>query len=394
MASTELTRQGTGMRTAIAQLRRGTPEDAGLDENQLGDLDRLIIEGIHSGVFPGAVALIARGGVVGWHRAFGHAQVVPVPRPMATDTIFDLASLTKVLGTLPGTLILRRHGAFDLDTPVCALVPEFTGDERPRITIRHLLAHTAGLPSWRALYLHARTRADVLAEICQTPLQSPPGAMVEYSDLGILLLGFAMERVSGQRLDAILQAAVFAPLGLRETWFRPPHNFWPRCAATEEGHHYERQKVNAAPGGAPTREEVLCGEVHDGNAYYAMEGVAPHAGLFSTSWEVATLAFQWLRPSPLLPPEVIAEATRDQTSGARGYPRGLGWVLHHPETFFAALGRRAFGHTGFTGTSVAIDPEYDLVAVLLTNRVHPRADNTKILEFRPRFHAIVRRALQ
>ncbi len=382
------------MKTALAQLRPGSSQDAGLDAAQLRALDYLIDEGIHSGVFPGAVVLIARRGVVGWHQAFGNAQVVPQARPMALDTIFDLASLTKVLGTLPGALTLWQQGAFDLDTPVRVLVPEFAGDERKRATIRHLLAHTAGLPSWRALYLHARTRDAVLQEICRIPLQQAPGVAVEYSDLGNLLLGFAMERVTRRRLDDFLQEVVFAPLGLRETRFRPPPELWHRCAATEVGHNYERQKIDITGDSVPMREEVLCGEVHDGNAYYVMDGVAAHAGLFSTAWEVGTMALQWLRPSSLLPARIIAEATQNQIGGARGYPRGLGWVLHHPETFFAGLGPRSFGHTGFTGTSVAVDPDADLLVVLLTNRVHPQADNTKILEFRPRFHEMVRRLIR
>jgi CubicO group peptidase (beta-lactamase class C family) len=139
---------------------------------------------------------------------------------------------------------------------------------------------------------------------------------------------------------------------------------------------------------------VLCGEVHDGNAYYAMEGVAPHAGLFSTAWEVATVAHQWLRPGVLFSGALAREATADQRRGAAGYPRGLGWVLHHAGTFFDCLGPRAFGHTGFTGTSVAVDPDADLVVVLLTNRVHLGGNNTRIQEFRPQFHTAVRAALR
>ncbi len=385
---------GDGMQTTIAQLRSGSPEEAGLDPGRLSEAERLVKGALQAGTFPGAVVLAARAGIVGWHRAFGQAQVVPHSRPMALDTVFDLASLTKVIGTLPGALRLWQEGAFALNTPVCSIVPEFIGKERAQVTIRHLLAHTAGLPPWRALYLSTRNRRGVLKEVCQTPLQHAPGAAVEYSDLGALLLGFAMERVAGQRLDEFLRQVVFTPLGLRETCFTPPSEVRQRCAATEVGHHYEREKVQAAHGGLPDREEVLCGEVHDGNAYYAMEGVAAHAGLFSTAWEVATAAFQWIRPGTFLLQDVIAEATRDQTQGARGYPRGLGWVLHHEGTFFSPLGARSFGHTGFTGTSVAVDPEQDLVVVLLTNRVHPRADNMQIIDFRPRFHQAVQQAVK
>ncbi len=382
------------MRTTLAQLRRGSLDEAGLDARLQGDGAQFITNAIQSGVFPGAVVLVARAGIVAWHEAFGDAQRVPHQRPMTSETLFDLASLTKVIGTLPGALTLWRTSALALDTPVATLAPEFTGGDRGRVTIRHLLAHTAGFPSWRALYLTTRTRGQVLDALCQIPLQNPPGSVVEYSDLGILLLGLLMERVAGTRLDAFLRQVVFAPLGLTQTTFVPPKAWWDRCAATEVGHEYERRKVQDAGGRGPERKTVLCGEVHDGNAYYAMEGVAAHAGLFSTAWEVGVAALQWIRPSPFLPAHVIAEATRDQTSGARGYPRGLGWVLHHPETFFAGLGPHSFGHTGFTGTSVAIDPDADLIVVLLTNRVHPRADDPRILEFRPRFHAMISQAVR
>ncbi len=382
------------MQTALAQLRTGSPDEAGLDTKLSEHGDQLMTHAIEGGVFPGAVVLVARAGIVAWHQAFGQAQVVPRPRPMTRETIFDLASLTKVIGTLPGALTLWRTGVFALDAPVDTLLAEFAGMDSGLVSIRQLLAHTAGFPSWRAVYLTTRNREQVLDALRQIPLQHPPGTVVEYSDLGIMLLGLLLERVTRARLDAFLRQVVFAPLGLTQTTFVPPKAWWDRCAATEVGHAYERQKVHSAGGVGPEREHALCGEVHDGNAYYAMEGVSAHAGLFSTAWEVGTVALQWIRPSPFIPDHVIAEATRDQTQGARGYPRGLGWVLQHPEAFFAALGPRAFGHTGFTGTSVAIDPDADLIAVLLTNRVHPRADNTLILEFRRRFHELVSQAIR
>jgi len=313
---------------------------------------------------------------------------------MTLETIFDLASLTKVIGTLPAALTLWRTGVVLLDASVDTFLPEFGGIASGRVTIRQLLAHTAGFPAWRAIYMTAQSREEVLDALRATPLEHTPGTVVEYSDLGIMLLGQIMERVTRRRLDVFLREVVFTPLGLTQTMFVPPKALWDRCAATEVGHAYERQKVLGAVGRTPSRKDVLCGEVHDGNAHYAMDGVAAHAGLFSTAWEVGTVALQWTRPSLFLPDQVVEEAIRDQTQGASGYPRGLGWVLHHPETFFAAFGPRAFGHTGFTGTSIAIDPDADLIVVLLTNRVHPRADNTLILEFRRQFHAMVSKAIR
>lgn len=378
---------------ASPQLTLGSPEQCGLDPASLLDAGRLMAEGVERSVFPGAVALLARRGVVGWQHVEGYAQLVPARRAMTLTAIFDLASLTKVLATLTVTLAFAQRGQLEFDAPVASVLPEFSDQGRERVTFRHLLAHTSGLPAWRALYLRTTRRDEVLAELCALPLVTPPGKVVEYSDPGVLLLGFALERIGGRRLDALVDECLVGPLSLRETMFTPPRDLWPRCAATETGHAYEREKTGQEGRRFPWRREVLSGQVHDGNAYYAMEGVAGHAGLFSTAWEVATVAHQWLRPGALFSSELARQATSDQHHGATGYPRGLGWVLHHEGTFFDALGPRSFGHTGFTGTSVAIDPDEDLVAVLLTNRVHFGGNNTKILDFRLQFHAAVRRVL-
>lgn len=378
---------------SVPTLRNGTPGEASLNADRLRDVAGLVDEGIRDGVFPGAVSLIARGGILGWLQAQGYAQVVPSRRPMDPETIFDLASLTKVVATLPVVISLWEKDALGLDSPVRSVLPEFSGGDRDLVTFRHLLAHTSGLPPWRALYLHARTREGVLKAICETPLAAPPGRTVEYSDLGILLVGFAIERMTGRMIDRLVKEIVVEPLRLTHTMFNPPRDLWTRCAATEPGHGYEHEKVGNDGRAFRWREDVLCGEVHDGNAHYALGGVAPHAGLFSTAHEVAAVAFQWLRPGVLASPRAVEEAITDQRNGAGGYPRGLGWVLHHEGTFFDALGPRAFGHTGFTGTSVAIDPDEDLIVVLLTNRVHLGGSNIKIQEFRPRFHEAVWRAL-
>ncbi|HET6781344.1 MAG TPA: serine hydrolase [bacterium] len=374
-------------------LRSVTPREAGLDSDRVRTIEDLIDEGIRTGVFPGAVALVARGDTVGWQSARGDAQITPERRPAALDTIYDLASLTKVIAALPVALHVWQEGQLDLDARISSVITAFTGPHKERVTFRHLLAHTSGLPSWRALYLKAKSREGVRDEICRTPLQAEPGAAVEYSDLGILLLGFALEHITGRRIDDLVGEVVIRKLGLRDTMYNPPSFLHARCAATEAGHGYEREKVGETGRGFRWRGTVLQGLVHDGNAHYGMGGIAPHAGLFSTAWEVATVARQWLRPGELVGAAALREATADQRHGAKGYPRGLGWVLHHEGTFFEALGARSFGHTGFTGTSLAIDPDEELIVVLLTNRVHLGGGNVKIQDFRPRFHAVVRGAV-
>ena len=374
------------------QLHSAIASEAGLQPERLREVEALLDDGIAAGAFPGAVALVARGDAVGWQAARGDAQVVPHRRATTLETLYDLASVTKVTAALPVALDLYQRGRYALDDPVSAVIREFQGGERGTITFRHLLAHTSGLPAWKALYLAASTRDTMLEAICRTPLAAAPGAVVEYSDLGILLLGAALERLGGRPIDRLVAEIIVRPLELERTMYRPPALLRDRCAATEVGNVYERDKVGADGAGFPWREDVLCGEVHDGNAHYGLQGIAPHAGLFSTAWEVAAIALQWLRPGTLVTEAARREATSDQRRGAAGYPRGLGWVLHHEGTFFDALGPRSFGHTGFTGTSLAVDPDADLIAVLLTNRVHFGGANTKIQEFRPRFHAAVRRA--
>lgn len=374
-------------------VREGVPEDAGLQPDRIREAEQLVEEGVRSGVFAGAVMLVSRNGILGWHGAYGYAQLVPSPRPMTLDTLFDLASLTKVTATLPVVMRLLDFGILDLDAPVQTVIAEFHGGGREAVTVRHLLAHTSGLPAWRPLYLRTRKREDVLQVLCSIPLANQPGEVVVYSDLGMLLLGFFIERVTGERLDRLFHQLVAEPLELKETMFTPPPELRQRCAATEEGNEVEKEMAGEDGRGFPWRTHVLCGEVHDGNAYYAMEGVAAHAGLFSTAKEVARIAQHWITPGSFLSASAVAEATMLQTRHAKGPPRGLGWELYHPEVFFAAFGSRSFGHTGFTGTSVAVDPDEGLVVVLLTNRVHPRGNNNAIEEFRRRFYAAIRRAL-
>jgi CubicO group peptidase (beta-lactamase class C family) len=374
-------------------LKQGQPEEAGLDPHHLRIVAQLMEEGIRTGIFTGAVLLIAVEGIVGHHAAYGHAQIVPSLRRMTLDTLFDLASLTKVTATLPVAMRLWDAGVLDLDAPVQGVIPEFRGGGRERVTPRHLLAHTSGLPAWRPLYLKARGKEEVLRVLCTIPLTYRPGEVVEYSDLGMILLGFLLERLAGDQLDRLFQRLVADPLELKDTMFTPPEELRHRCAATEGGNAVEREMAGEEGRDFPWRTHVLCGEVHDGNAHYALGGVAAHAGLFSTAEEVATIAQEWIRPSGLFSQRALIEATGLQTCGAEGPPRGLGWVLHHPGAFFAAFGKRAFGHTGFTGTSVACDPEAGVVAVLLTNRVHPRGDHDAIEQFRPHLHAAIRKAL-
>ncbi|HWI50697.1 MAG TPA: serine hydrolase domain-containing protein [Symbiobacteriaceae bacterium] len=372
-------------------LRRAHPADAGFDPDRLEAAQDLVAAEIAEGRLAGAVVAIARAGAVVAHRAMGWAQYHPEQdrRPMALDTLFDLASLTKVMATLPCVLRLLDQGALRLADRLSDFFPAFAGDGKDGVCIRHLLTHTAGLQPWLPLEKEAGTRADLIARICTAPLQEQPGKKVIYSDLGFILLGELVTRLTGKPLDQFAREAVFAPLGLPETCFNPPSNLKERCAATEYREYLGRHQV---------------GEVHDERAT-RFGGVAGHAGLFATAAEVAAYGQMWMRDGAgrtpadmpkLLTATTVKTATSDLTPDLAD-ARGLGWMLLRPGAQSMSCGTNftpgAFGHTGFTGTSLWIDPARELVAVLLTNNVHfGRSDTT--IRLRPRFHDAVAAALE
>ena len=338
-----------------------------------------LIESSIGALIPGAVFLVARDGRVLHERAFGYAQLndyeghrLASPPVMRTSTAFDLASVTKVMATTMATMLLVSRGNIDLDAPVSRYLPDFRGPHLDSITVRHLLSHSAGLVQWQPLYYHAANSAQTYAVIRDMPLEWGVGDARHYSDLGFMLLGYIVERVSGQSLDTFLDAELYRPLGLRSTTFNPKARGFTEFAATEQGNVYERHMVYDSTFGYrylgdPTawngwRQRVLIGEVDDGNSYYANGGVAGHAGLFSTAADLRVLldllnrrgnygGRQYIRP------EVVdAFLTRDK------YENYLGWQAP------SSLPPGTFSHTGFTGTYVAGVPRYKLSVVLLTNR--------------------------
>jgi CubicO group peptidase (beta-lactamase class C family) len=330
-------------------------------------------------LIPGAVFLVSQDGHVVHERAFGFAQLndygmhrLASPRPMKTSTIFDLASVTKVMATTFAVMMLADRGQVELDAPVYRYLPDFRGAHLDSITVRHLLQHSAGLVQWQPLYYHASNSAQTYDVIRDMPLQWGVGEGRHYSDLSFMMLGYIVERVSGQRLDAFLDQNLYHPLGLRSTAFNPKSHGFTEFAATEQGNVYEKHMVYDPTfgylyKGDPTtwkgwRQYVLSGEVDDGNSFYANGGVAGHAGLFSTAHDVGVLldllvaggksgGRQYIRPS------VVEEFfTRDN------YQNFLGWQAP------AGLPTGSFSHTGFTGTYVVGIPKYRLSIVLLTNR--------------------------
>jgi CubicO group peptidase (beta-lactamase class C family) len=370
------------------------------DTPPLDDAWRVVVAGAEQGAYAGAVALVARGDEALLHRATGWAVREPERIPAAPETIFDLASLTKVVATLPAILILIDRGAFGLDDPIGTVLPEFgTDGARRQITVRRLLSHTSGLPAWLPVYVDATGPAEYLAAISRVELESAPGSEVVYSDLGIILIGEAIRRVTGQDVAAFADREVFVPLGMRDTLFRPPAALRPRIAATEIGNPREIEMAAERAAEFPRwRDYLIWGEVHDGNCWYGLGGVAAHAGLFGPAADLHRYGLLWMRRGAwenrqLISTALIEEATRRQAPG-----RGLGWRVRpeEPKTLAEdparSLADGAFGHTGFTGTSLWIDPARDLVVVLLTNRVHPRS-REEIAAIRPAFHDAVAAAL-
>jgi CubicO group peptidase (beta-lactamase class C family) len=349
----------------------------------------LIADTLAAKAFPGGVLLADVGGRVQFFEAFGHTSQGPTAQTVSTDTVFDLASLTKPLVTSALTLSFVADRLASVDEPVGTYLPAFRNGTAARVTIRHLLTHTSGLPDWQPFYraLPPETIATpegkrrVLDAAEHEPLVSAPGAETRYSDVGFILLGSILERVADRPLDELARERLFAPLGLDSVGFLPAGN--PRARA------WVSNRSVAATEHCPWRKRLLCGEVHDENAH-AMGGVSGHAGLFGTATGVLTLVREWrdaaLGRSPRWPADLAARfLTRHADVGNGSW--ALGWTVPTPPStsgrFFSP---RSYGHLGFTGTSVWVDPDRELTVILLTNRVHPTRDNQGIATFRPAIH--------
>lgn len=313
-------------------------------------IDALVERELAAGAAPGCVVAIGDARSIAFLRAYGWRAIEPAREPMTTDTIFDLASVTKAVATTTSILRLVERGAIELDAPARRYLPELRGGGRERITVRHLLTHTSGLPAVDPLTDYDGGERPAIARIARAALEGAPGGSVRYSDLGFILLGEIVARVDGRSLDRFAHDEVFAPLGMRDTLFVPDASLRGRIAPTERA---ERR------GG-----EMVRGVVHDPRAF-RLGGVAGNAGLFSTAEDLSRLAQSFLRNGDgvLSPASLQAMARVDPSVPGR---RALGWDVGH-----AGLSARAFGHGGYTGTSLWIDPEAGLYIVLLSNRVHP-----------------------
>jgi serine-type D-Ala-D-Ala carboxypeptidase len=333
---------------------------------------------IRAGDFPSAVYVAAEGGRAIFADAVGEAVREPETHAATLETIYDLASLTKPLVT--GLLCARlvELGELTLDSSVAQYLLEFDRPDKNRITVRQLLTHTSGLAAWRPLYILARGEPEAVpAAIANEPLEYPPGSRVVYSDLGFIVLGFLLQRLTGIRLDQPAQREIIAPLRLERTFFNPARALQTGVAACESGNAYERDMCErdfAAQPYPDWREGALWGEVHDGNAHF-LGGAAGHAGLFSTAGETLRLANQFIDGlSELLLPETCELFRQNMTEGLNE-ARSFAWQLAATRDSAAgsSLPPDAFGHNGFTGTSCWIDSRRKRAFILLTNRTHAHA---------------------
>jgi serine-type D-Ala-D-Ala carboxypeptidase len=340
-------------------------------------LSALLQEHIEAGEFPSAVYLVGERDQIVYEDALGYSVVEPYRVENKIDTIYDLASLTKPLITSLLCARLIELGELTLDSSVSHYVPEFDRTDKQMITIRELLTHTSGLPAWRPLYVLTEDQPDRAAgAIASLDLEYKPGTRVVYSDLGFIALGILLERLMHQRLADTAKREIFEPLKLQQTFFNPEIALQTGIAACETGNAYEVDMSKQIGAGeyAKSRQRVIWGEVHDGNAYF-LGGAAGHAGLFSTAGETFLIAQQFLRESTtLLTPETCALFRENMTAGLNE-ARSLGWQLAATKdsTGGADLPPDSFGHNGFTGTCVWIDPHNQRIFILLTNRTHARA---------------------
>jgi CubicO group peptidase (beta-lactamase class C family) len=327
-----------------------------MSASRLESIDRVVQRGIKAGGYPGAAVVVGRKGAAVWQRGFGNLSWSPVSGAVDPDrTIYDVASLSKVIGTTTAVMVLYDEKKIDLDAPVFRYLPAFSGGLKDQVTVRELLTHRSGLPAGRDLWRKARSPQEARDMVLATPLEYRPNSAYVYSDLGADVLGMIVEEVSGQRLDVFLGNRVFGPLGMRDTEYRPADSLRYRIAPTEV---------------TPPRGYPLRGEVHDENAY-ALGGIAGHAGLFSTAADLSVFAQMMLNGGSYDGVQIISDSTVALFTRRTAGHRALGWDTADGDYGSGKyLTERAYGHTGFTGTSIWIDPDREMFVVLLTNRVH------------------------
>jgi serine-type D-Ala-D-Ala carboxypeptidase len=356
--------------------------NSGQQDERFGNAFAVLARAVEARAFPASsVAITYRGELIG-QKDLGRFTYEPSSVAVSNETLFDLASVTKAVATTAMAMVLYERGILDLEAPLIAVVPEFASEDarRGEVTLRMLLAHSSGLPAYEKLYLRARTRDELLRAAFATNLVTDPGTRAKYSDIGFIILGVVLERLADEALDTFCQRDVFGPLGMSHTTFNPAKSLRERIAPTADDRTF--------------RHRVIQGEVQDENAG-VLGGVAGHAGLFSIAEDIARFAHAMLNGGhPILRPDTVELFTRRQTV-PEGTSRALGWdTPSAPSQSGKYFSARSFGHLGYTGTSLWIDPERQLSVTLLTNRTWPDCQSQAIKQVRPAFHDAVIEAIE
>ena len=349
-------------------LHPGSVNGAGMVQAPLDAIDGAIEKGMAEKTLPGAVVLVAKNGHIVKNDAYGYSALytddkftkMEDPVAMTEETIFDLASISKIF-TTTAAMKLYERGAFNLDDPVARYLPEFADNGKEAVTIRQLMTHTSGFTAWVPLHSQGKTREDRIDIALRYPLANPPGTTYTYSDLNMITLGTIVERLSGKRLDQFIKDEITGPLGMKDTMYTPPASLKHRIAATE----YQPEIGRG----------LVWGSVHDENAW-SLDGVAGHAGVFSTATDLAKFAHMFLNDGRyggkrILKPETVRLLEENQIPDFPGNDHGLGWELNQGWYMDALADDNTAGHTGYTGTSIVVSKKNQTIAILLTNRVHP-----------------------
>ena len=360
----------------------------GPDKNKLiAEIDQILRAQVDSNKIPGAVIEIKQEGKLIYEQAYGWAQKydfnhheLPSPEKMTTVHLFDIASLTKVVGTTTAIMLLADRGLVKIDDPVGKYIKAFDTGAKKTITIRHLLTHTAGLYEWYPLYYKAGNKKQTYKLIGELPLKYPVGQQRSYSDLGFVLLGEIIEMVSKLPLEQFVDLNIFIPLNMYDTRYNPlKTGRFTKIAATSLGNPYEKRMVYDSSLGFHIkginpvswngwRHYVLRGEVNDGNAWYANGGISGAAGLFSTAEDLQKLVDVLVNKGKLGNRQFIKESTIDAFLSQDKFKNGLGWMMDPENSFMKNAPAGSFGHTGFTGTSITVIPKYNISIILLINR--------------------------
>ena len=351
------------------------------------EIDSILQSQVDRDKIPGAVILIKENNRVIYRHAYGYAQkydfnhnlLIP-PEKMKVSTLFDIASLTKVIGTTTSVMLLADGGLINIDDPVCKYIKAFNTPDKKNVTICHLLTHTSGLYEWYPLYYFASNKEECFRTIDSLPLALPVGEQRRYSDLGFVLLGEIIEIVSGMPLEQFMKQNIFQPLGMKNTTFNPlATGGRARIAATSAGNPYERRMVYDSTLGYKIKEidpeqwngwrtYVLKGEVNDGNAWYANGGVSGAAGLFSTASDLQKLVDMLINNGSVGSKQFISGMTIETFLAKDKFNNGLGWMMNPENSFMKNAPEGSFGHTGFTGTSITVIPQDKISVILLINR--------------------------